>query len=400
MVSESERLLMWKRIVWLWVSLVWVTSIAQAQEPQVGISSPLPVSLLKGTVTIEGTVNIDDLRLYFLQFRQLDEALLPVDGQATLWSPATLPNTSNVTDGVLGEWDTSTVEDGIYELQLVVFPEQGLPIQVGLSPLRVENTIHTYKGARYASNQDGTRPLAVLPSVTPLVANPVLATPSATPNTRPIVRAVIEANVRMGDSTLYPIVGYLLVGEEADLLGRSPRANWYQVQLANGEIGFIAASTVRTDTALETLTYVEVPPLPYTPTPTPTATPIASPTPTASGNLQITSIVLSPSAPLCRTTFIVTATVANVGTAPTASGTLSMRDVHVASNTQTEATIGGFGALNPGATFSVVMPITVVTYYDEAHRLELTVDNLNTVIEFNENDNFATTVYTLARGTC
>ena len=186
MVSESERLLMWKRIVWLWVSLVWVTSIAQAQEPQVGISSPLPVSLLKGTVTIEGTVNIDDLRLYFLQFRQLDEALLPVDGQATLWSPATLPNTSNVTDGVLGEWDTSTVEDGIYELQLVVFPEQGLPIQVGLSPLRVENTIHTYKGARYASNQDGTRPLAVLPSVTPLVANPVLATPSATPNTRPI----------------------------------------------------------------------------------------------------------------------------------------------------------------------------------------------------------------------
>ncbi|MFZ4827450.1 MAG: SH3 domain-containing protein [Phototrophicaceae bacterium] len=391
---------MWKRIVIVWVLLLWVTSVAQAQDPQAEITSPLPISLLKGTVTIQGTVNLDNLRLYFLQFRQLNEDLLPVDGQASLWSPATLPNSTNVTDGVLGEWDTSTVEDGIYELQLVVFPTEGLPIQVGLSPVRVENTPQTYNGARYVSNRGATPPLSILPSITPQTGNVALAT--ATPvNARQVVTVVAASvNVRLGDSTLYPVVGYLLVGEEAEILGRSPRANWYQVQLDSGEIGFVAASGVRSDIPLDTLNFVDVPPLPYTPTPTPTATPIASPTPTASGNLQITSIILSANPPSCRNTFTVTATVANVGTAPTASGTLALRDVHVASNTQTETTIGGFGALNPGATFSVVMPITIVTYYDEAHRLELTLDNANTVVEANESDNFSTTVYTLARGTC
>lgn len=108
----------------------------------------------------------------------------------------------------------------------------------------------------------------------------------------PAVTALENANVREGPSVDFHIVGALLKGQSATILGRDPFAPWFYIAFTAGQggKGWVAASTVTTSGDISTVATLNPPPT-YTPTPTntptatstntPTSTPTITPTPTA-----------------------------------------------------------------------------------------------------------------------
>jgi hypothetical protein len=363
---------------------------------EVSILSPRPVSLLRGAVEITGTVDLPGSVGYFVQLRPLDPATLePVDGEDALWSPATLPARGTVVDDVLGEWDTTFVADGLYELELIVTLADGETVRSRVSPVRVANAPLLFEGGRFLGRgitvalATPTRPATALPGT---AAPRVTAEPAADVVT---LTATIQANVRLGDSVTYPALGFVNVGDTLTVLGRSSRSTWLQVRLPNGDRGFISPSTVQINGNINTLPFVDPPPLPFTPTPVPTATPVAV------ANLVFDGFRLDPSSPVCGETFTVRATVRNAGTGPSGADTVvTLTDVHAASGSQVEDTAGSIPLLNPGASFEVVLQVTVTAFFDEVHRVTLRADSINAVQETNEGDNVLTFDYTLEKGDC
>ena len=117
---------------------------------------------------------------------------------------------------------------------------------------------------------------------------------------KPSLSVRSRSNVRAGDSTEYPIVGKMAVGESAAILGiSSGSAGWYYIELPDGIRGFISPSVVTTEGDLTTLEQIDpdslsasATPLPQTAEPTPSAATAAASeqaadtqlaTPTASG---------------------------------------------------------------------------------------------------------------------
>lgn len=364
-----------------------------SQTDGVEIRSPQPVSLLRGTVDIVGTANVPAQNGFFVQFRALNTDLTPVGGERALWSPATLPSPTVVIDDLLGTWNTTLVPDGIYELELVVNRTNGEPIRTRLSPLRVANTTPQYRGGRFL---DDAPAQTATPTANALPTQSLAPTLAATAAPRTVTAtATIQANVRTGDSTLYPPVGFLDVGQSAQVIGVSSRSTWILVRLPNGDEGFMSPSTVRIDGDLSTLPQVTPPPPPVTPTPVPTATPVAQ------ANLRIIGVRLSSNPPICNQTFTIFATVQNVGTGSTnASATINVGDRHLASGQIVQGTVGAVPSLGAGQIFEAVIPLTVSAYYEEVHRIELTVDSTGAVPETNEGDNGFSIDYTLVKGGC
>ena len=368
-----------------------------APAGEISIFSPPPVSLLHGTVSILGTVNVPSGASYFVQVRPLDDTLFPVGGDRALWSPATLPSRAIVTNDVLGEWDTTLVPDGVYQLELIVTLANGQQVRTGVSPLRVMNEPSPFSGARFIGFGDFIPPnLATAPPVLlPPTVQPGGNAPTPAPVGNVTVTATIQANIRMGDSTTYPALDFLNVGESLTATGRSNRSSWIQVQLPNGDLGFISPSVVQIQGDLSSLSFVTPPPLPFTPTPVPTATPVAV------ANLVFDSFRTEPSQPVCNETYTLYATVRNAGTGTTGnSAAVNILDVHVGTNTVSGATVGAIPPLNPGETFEIEVFLTVSTFYEETHRVTLMADSGNAILETNENDNALSFDYTLEQGDC
>lgn len=113
------------------------------------------------------------------------------------------------------------------------------------------------------------------------------ATPTAAP--QPAVTANSEANLRQGPGTNYPVVGAMAAGEQADVLGRNADSTWWQVMLANGKEGWVNASLVTANPAVDGVAIAQnipAPPATSTPRPQPTppaAAPTATPVPTPAG---------------------------------------------------------------------------------------------------------------------
>ena len=121
------------------------------------------------------------------------------------------------------------------------------------------------------------------PTLTVSPANTV--PPSATVPGAPTLTATDNANVREGPSVNFKIVGALLKGQSATILGRDPFAPWYYIAFTSGQggKGWVAASTVTTNGDMAAVPTLNPPPT-YTPTPTNTPTNTATftrtPTPT------------------------------------------------------------------------------------------------------------------------
>lgn len=272
--------------------LIWVTSVG-AQAPTVAIDSPHTVSLLRGLISVEGTVDVPELQLFWLQVRALNETLEPIVDGSGGWMPITLPQSGVIVNGVLGQWDTMRVEDGLYELQLIAFPVSGVPVLDTLSPLRVENEKVAYVGGQYfnesilltgdSPSTDASGAILTAPTVAPLVvvaptvAPLVVVAPTVATggSCNPTATAAVNANVRTGDSTAYSVVGTLPRGQQAPIIGRSSRSAWYVIRLSNGTQGFISPTTISIVGDVTCAPLTEPPALAFTSTPVPPGAPTA-----------------------------------------------------------------------------------------------------------------------------
>ncbi|MCA9906198.1 MAG: SH3 domain-containing protein [Anaerolineae bacterium] len=347
-----------------------------APDPNAAITWPPPVYLLSGAVEIRGSANVANMTNYFLEFRELNDNL---EAEDTPPIPATLPRSTPVIDGVLGVWDTTLANDGVYELWLTVNISGGQSVRHRVSPLRVENN---------------PPPFAVQPTAT--LSAPVVTQEPVAPSGTTATIAVASANVRTGDSTDYPTIIALPLNTELPVIGISNRGTgWYQVRLPDGRAGWAAPSVVRISGDTSSLPRLQPPPIPATRTPTPV------PTATTSADLVAGNVVLDPSNPTCQQTFTVGFDVANLGSAPTTvSGVVSLVDSRAADGSAQGTTIGGFPILQPGQTFRVNMPLTISTYYNEVHRITLTIDAGFSIPDRDRSNNTRTVEYTLQKGGC
>ncbi|RMG83042.1 MAG: hypothetical protein D6712_13715 [Chloroflexi bacterium] len=364
------------------------------------IGWPPPVYVVRGETTIYGTANVNNMTGYFLEFRPLNDDGTPAEDDAP-WFPAVLPVAARVRGDVLGVWDTTTTPDGLYELRLTVSTSDQVPVTHVVSPLRVENEPPSISelGAAPAGGQapagGGEQPAQ--PSVpTPQPAEPTAPPPppTATQDNRPRVTALVDANVRTGDSTAYPVMGALFNGETAVVLGRSSTGSgWYYIEVPMGGRGFIAPTVVTASGPVEGTPLIDPPPPPATATPTPVP---------ASANLVL-SVSVSPHPLVCNQTANVTVTVTNNGTgATTGEAALSVQDILVENGSvQQNAPAPAVPVLQPGQSAGpFVVPITVSTFYNALHRIVVTVDSNGSIPETNENDNTYTTEYVLSQGSC
>lgn len=426
----------WLAVIWIVGLVAWavgaqdiLTPITLPANESIQITFPPPVYVLRGSVDIRGTADAMDMANYFLEFRPLvvDDPTTEADESDETtkprpWFPATLPAVNAVQEGVLGSWNTVTAPDGLYELRLTVNINRGDPQYFRVSPLRIENNppdfVDTIPTISPPAGQPPARPTLIptptaLPGGAPAQPTP---RPSATglAPTSPLAIAVTNANVRLGDSTIYPRVGALQVGESVPIIGISSLGSgWYYVQLPNGTRGFVAPSVVRTEGNLSGLTPI-VPPEPPAapPTFTPFVTPVvgatqpttaATPAPGTGGtvNLVISGFRLEPAQPRCSETFQIFINVTNTGTGTPATGfSVAVVDRHTASGTTAGSTTATVPPIAPGGNFVSVLNLTVNTFFDESHTITALVDSGGAVAETNEGDNTSAVSYTLATAGC
>jgi len=373
---------------------------APTTNPNVMISFPPPVYVVRGFVEVRGTVNLPNISNYFLEFRSLAVNLLPLSEDEP-WLPASLAQTGVKIDDVLLEWDTTALEDGLYEIRLRANVSRQAPIEFVVSPLRVENIIPDFlvellQPTPTATITPSTSVIVIGGTPTPggvIISRPTLAA-SPSPTGDPIVTANTDANVRTGDSTAYPVVGSLLAGTTARLLGiSSSGSGWYYIEFSNGRRGFVSPGIVNVSGNVANLQRITPPPVPATPTPT---------RPPSTGDAIAKRIGFVPSEPRCNEAFQVQVNISNVGSTTFASGgTLTIRDIHIGSGTTTSSASNTFPALTPGQNFVVVIPILVSSFGGEDHQIIASVDSGNNIIEDNESNNtFTSAPYRLRRAGC
>jgi hypothetical protein len=350
-------------------------------DPNANISWPPPVYVLRGEFELRGTANLPNMVSYFLEYRPLNDDLAP--NETMSWLPATLPSQTKVVDDVLAIWDTTTVPDGIYELRMTLNVTGGNPVYVIVTPVRVENAGAPVESPTPAPTMT-PEPPAELPTLEP-TATEIDLTPRAE-----II--VDSANVRTGDSTAYAVMDGLNLGTLVEIVGLSTTGSgWYQIILPDSRRGWVSPTVVRVSGDVRSVPRVAPPP-----PPPPTATPI----PATQANLAIQSITLDPGQPTCGQTMTITVVVVNNGSGTAGGGTVAIQDIHLASGTGAGSTSGVFPNLNPGQTFAPVMRLTVDTFFNETHRINVTVDSTLQVPETNEGDNGGFRDYTLQRGSC
>lgn len=143
-----------------------------------------------------------------------------------------------------------------------------------------EDVIRTAEAIAKQTRQAAT----ATPSHTPQTPTPTLipetATPepSATPG-KPMVRADYNANVRSGPDETYPVIDFILQGQEADVIGQymNPRMGvwWYIKRIGQGLNGWVWGGAVTLSGDASNIPFLQPPP-----TSTPTKAPMSPPTST------------------------------------------------------------------------------------------------------------------------
>ncbi|HLY27279.1 MAG TPA: hypothetical protein VKQ72_13115 [Aggregatilineales bacterium] len=173
------------------------------------ITAPKEGDSLFGLVTIQGTAANANMQRYVLEFDQQDTGVVQ-------WFPIAGPITQQVTSGVLGQWNTTTVPDGRYEIRLRVVLRDGTVISDVVQNLHV-------------SNKQPTPLPTALPSPTALQPT---ALPTAGPSPTPIVQ-------QPPTSTSHPAVIPTVI---ATLIGQSDPGSVPDAPAIAGMIGSIQAA--------------------------------------------------------------------------------------------------------------------------------------------------------------
>lgn len=179
-----------------------------AQEtvtPQVLIDTPLPGDALQGVVAIHGNTDVPG-------FRSAEVAFAYQPNATGTWF-VLQQNNQPVKDGTLANWDTTTITDGIYQLRVQVFLEDGQKLERVISGVRVRNytTVETSTPVRPTPGQPTLtftpaprKDFQVIASnPTALPTNPALVTPeglglSALQGVMLVFSALVVAGVYLG----------------------------------------------------------------------------------------------------------------------------------------------------------------------------------------------------------
>ncbi|GAB4458962.1 MAG: hypothetical protein Kow00120_27320 [Anaerolineae bacterium] len=148
--------------------------VATAQEGEAVITSPAPGETVFGEVQIVGTASHPEFRRYQLEVATADQ---PDD-----WVPIQEPVSQQVTEGVLGVWDTTAgLPDGVYRLRLRVVLRDGATFDAVVDDVQLNNTQPTaVPTALPQPTAARTTPTPTPgPSPTPLIQQPPSVTPRA-----------------------------------------------------------------------------------------------------------------------------------------------------------------------------------------------------------------------------
>ncbi len=223
----------------------------------------------------------------------------------------------------------------------------------------------------------------------------VTSAQESVPVREPYVTAKVNVNVRAGDGTSYRRITVLPTNQTASIIGINSRRTWYQIQTTSGRIGWVGSSVV---TVTGDLTNV-----PVVSAPAPTSSNSTSPTPaptTTSGlsDLSASAPKVEPNNPTCAVAFNVLVNINNAGPAKSNTpATIYVEDIYNGATTASFTTV--LPQIDPGVNYVVGGLIIVNTGGGGVHTIRVTIDPENRVTESNENNNTATTTYTLS-GAC
>jgi hypothetical protein len=182
------------------------TPTATATPVLVYIKFPPDGQALKGKVAVSGNTSIQGFSSSEVSFSYSDNPT----GTWFLIQSSTQP----VKDGVLVEWDTSTITDGVFDMRLEVKLVTGESIVYTVRKLRVRN---------YTPVETET-PTPVTPTSTPLPGDTPIPTATSTPTETPVppTRTALPSNpaqvtrqelgISLGKGVLFTLGLFALMG--------------------------------------------------------------------------------------------------------------------------------------------------------------------------------------------
>src|SRR5258708_2934117 len=158
-------------VTWMLLALFNATFAQDANSASARITAPKDGDSLFGLVTIQGTAANAAMQRYVLEFDQQDTGVVQ-------WFPFAGPITQQVTSGVLGQWNTTTVPDGRYQIRLRIVLRDGTVISDVVQNLHVSNKQPTplTTGQAWPTPLQPTVSPTAGPSPTPIVQQPPTST--------------------------------------------------------------------------------------------------------------------------------------------------------------------------------------------------------------------------------
>ena len=154
---------------------------------------------LQGVVTITGTTELPGFQYAEINFRYA--------GSSENWFLIQQSRTT-VKDGTLAVWDTSTIADGVYDLRLQVFLENGKVVEASVKAVRVRN--YTVIETSAPTPPALTQAVAVKTITPPAATATMLSTPTGLPaNPATIEPATLLFNLIFGVVFVLVIFGLL-----------------------------------------------------------------------------------------------------------------------------------------------------------------------------------------------
>lgn len=98
-------------------------------DSNVGITDPLPGNPIQGLVQIAGFIDIEEWEYFNLEFAFTHQ---------NVWFPISMRQIE-IGGNILGEWDTSSITDGNYDLRLTVFLSDETSLEIISEGIRVRN---------------------------------------------------------------------------------------------------------------------------------------------------------------------------------------------------------------------------------------------------------------------
>lgn len=130
------------------------------------------------------------------------------------------------------------------------------------------------QGAATVALQPTTAPTTTTATTaTTATTDTVLLRPTPAPtSSEPVVTASNALNVRSGPGTDYPILQGMEAGAQAEIVAKNPQADWWQVVLPDGALGWVYGALVQTAGAIDAIAVAsDIPAPPPTATPAPVA---------------------------------------------------------------------------------------------------------------------------------